>query len=297
MVEQVRQKLIEFMKTTNKTQTKISKETGLSTAVISQFLKGTYAGNNEETANTINKYLTLNMNKVETTGINEFYPELGNTKQVLFSVKYAHQFGEIVMIHGDAGTGKTTALKFYADNNTNETLITANATSRTPKAILSMITESIGKQASPTEFKLMTNLTNNLKDTNKLLIIDEADHLTPRALQAIRNLNDISGIGIVLAGNEIIYHQMYGRGSMQFDQLRTRAMRTNMKNNYTVDEIQHIFTDADTDCIAYMVKVACTNSLRTAKKLYKATQLYSQSKKITASILKSVFQRLFNEMV
>lgn len=60
-------------------------------------------------------------------------------------------------------------------------------------------------------------------NTHRLIIIDEADHLTLNALQAIRNLNDEAGIGIVLAGNEKLYMQMLtGSKNYEFDQIRTR---------------------------------------------------------------------------
>ena len=48
MLSETRRELTAFMTASGKTQRQISKEIGFSTAVISQFLSGTYAGDNEE---------------------------------------------------------------------------------------------------------------------------------------------------------------------------------------------------------------------------------------------------------
>ena len=41
---------------------------------------------------------------------------------------------------------------------------------------------------------LMNTLVAQLAGTNRLIIIDEADHLSLDALQAVRNLNDLAGV-------------------------------------------------------------------------------------------------------
>ena len=55
----VKKDLSEFMQLTGKTQREISREAGLSPSVISQFLNGTYIGDNKEVANTLMKYLRV----------------------------------------------------------------------------------------------------------------------------------------------------------------------------------------------------------------------------------------------
>ena len=55
-MKDTRTELKEFMELSGKSQRQISKETGLSTSVISQFLEGTYTGNNEKVEQTIKQY-------------------------------------------------------------------------------------------------------------------------------------------------------------------------------------------------------------------------------------------------
>ncbi|MDL2327580.1 AAA family ATPase [Ruminococcaceae bacterium OttesenSCG-928-A11] len=269
MLQAAREQLQAFIIKSGKSQKQVAKEIGISSAVISQFLSGIYAGNNEDVADKVLRYLEVGESRLMRIEVPTFCAELRNAKQVLFAATYAHQNNEISLVYGDAGAGKTTALKHYAENNPGVIFITANACSRSPRAILHLVTEAVGKIPAGNQFIMMRNLVEALSGSNRLLIIDEADHLTPNALQAIRNLNDEAGIGIVLSGNDRIKHQMYGRGSLQFDQLRTRlSCKKKVTNKYLLDEIRQLFPNADADCLKHLHHVACKESLRTAIKRY-----------------------------
>ena len=111
MITKTRTALADFIKQSGKSQRQISRETGLSTSVISQFLNGSYAGDNEEVARTIRQYLTISKQRLNTVSDTQFYPELRNTKDVLFACLYAHRHNEMALVTGDAGAGKTTTLR------------------------------------------------------------------------------------------------------------------------------------------------------------------------------------------
>jgi len=126
----------------------------------------------------------------------------------------------------------------------------------------------------------------------RLIIVDEADHLNLGALQSIRNLNDEAGSGVVLAGNDKIYRQMYSRQrGYEFDQIRSRiAMRKKVYNDYTADEIRDIFPTLHTECLSILLNLACKDSLRMAVKIHtiSARLAQAQGKKVTAGILKDI---------
>lgn len=143
---------------------------------------------------------------------------------------------------GDAGAGKTTALRHYAETNTGVIFVTANACTTTATAVLGLICQQVGRQVPGRKAMLINTLVEQLTGSNRLIIIDEADHLSLDALQAVRNLNDLAGVGIVLSGNDKIYRQMLaGRRSYEFDQLHTRiVVRKKVFNDYTVEEMKDI---------------------------------------------------------
>ena len=281
MIEQARHELAEFMEQSGKTQAQIARETSLSTATVSQFLNGTYNGDNEKTAAALIKYLKVAQEQIRQTTTETFYRDLRNTVISMGAADYAHKKREIVLLSGAAGAGKTTALKHYVEETTGVIFITANSCMTSASAILGAITEKMGRTPKSKKQLLMKELVNALQGSNRLIIIDEADHLTFSALQALRNLNDEAGVGILLAGNDRIYNQMVcGVKSSEFDQLRTRIFaRPKVCNGYTIDEIKGIFGVDDLDSVKLLLEVAQAQSLRTARKMYNAAVELARMKK------------------
>lgn len=301
MFEETRQALADFMGQSRKSQRQLLKETGLSTSVISQFLNGTYTGDNEEVAKTIGQYLTVGKERLNSVSDVRFVEELYNTQEVLFACNYAHRNNDITLVSGDAGAGKTTALKYYAENNTGVIFVTANACITTATAILSLICRQIGRQVPTRRAALMNTLVEQLTGTNRLIIIDEADHLLLDALQAVRNLNDTAHCGIVLSGNDKIYRQMLSpRRGYEFEQIRTRIIvRKKVFNEYTVEEMRAMFPSLNQECIGYMLKLACAESLRTARKLYEVAKEVANAKKEALSVkhLRDTQKQLLGEVM
>ncbi len=290
MIEQVRKELASFMEQTGKSQSQIAKETNLSTATISQFLGGIYSGDNNKIAKTLKKYLKLAQSRRNIIRTETFYEELRNTKTALFAAEYAHTNCDIVLLSGAAGAGKTTALKHYVENSAGVIFVTANSCASSAMAILGEIALKIGKIPQTKKQLLMNELVSYFKDSQRLIIIDEADHLTFSALQALRNLNDESGVGVLLSGNDKIYNQMVcGAKCGEFDQLRTRIFaRPKVSNDYTIEEIQGVFPNVDMPSTKILLEVAQTQSLRTARKLYNmsAELANANNQKLSAAHLK-----------
>lgn len=292
MYQEAVKELSDFMKLSGKSQQQIAKETALSPSVISQFLKQSYKGNNEEVAKTVLRY--LEMARLRMTGTEHvcFYEDMHNTKSVIFSCFHAHRHGYIALVCGDAGAGKTTALEFYANEHPGVIMVTANAYTSSAASVLQMIGRKAGRTLSGKKEAMMASLVDYFRNTGRLLIIDEADHLTLAALQAVRNLNDEAGIGIVLSGNTRIYTQMLqGSKCSELEQLRTRTTICNMvKNEYSMEEFSAIFPDIPEDCIPWMMKLATDKSLRTAIKTLELA--YDYTDKMSVKTLQMVRQQL-----
>ena len=299
-IEEARTELSGFMKQASISLKQIADECGLSTTVISQFLNGTYTGNNSNVADIVTKYLVMARKRLLYKETTHFYPKLENTKKVLGAVEYAHKSSDMILIRGESGAGKTTALKYYAEQNPGVHYLTANAAIRSASAILRKIAELIGKTVSKsTSQALMELLIPYFYNTHRLIIIDEADHLTLNALQAIRNLNDEAGVGIVLAGNDKLYRQMLdGTRNYEFDQIRTRIfLKPRIGNDYSEEDLSHIFSTDDKKLIASMTRFARTDSLREAVKLYDfcAEHALLLNTKLDYSFVKSAYEELRND--
>ena len=284
--KEFREEFSQFMKQTGKSQKQVSKETGLSTSVISQFLDGKYTGDNGKVQDILNKFLSISKDRLNSVSGTTYYPDLYNTKEVLYACWYAHKYNDIALVAGDAGAGKTTALEHYRDSNAGVTMVTVNTctTSATD-----------GRRSA-----VMQELISQLSGSNRLIIIDEADRLSLQALQAIRDLNDQAHVGIILSGNDKIYKQMLtGQKGREFDQIRTRIIvRKRVENNYTVEEMQHIFPGVPESCLAFLIQMANLESLRTAIKLYEIALEYARISKeaVTLKMLKDTQKQLFGRM-
>ena len=253
--KEFREEFSQFMKQTGKSQKQVSKETGLSTSVISQFLDGKYTGDNGKVQDILNKFLSISKDRLNSVSGTTYYPDLYNTKEVLYACWYAHKYNDIALVAGDAGAGKTTALEHYRDSNVGVTMVTVNTCTTSATSVLKLIADKIGRATDGRRSAVMQELISQLSGSNRLIIIDEADRLSLQALQAIRDLNDQAHVGIILSGNDKIYKQMLtGQKGREFDQIRTRIIvRKRVENNYTVEEMQHIFPGVPESCLAFVI--------------------------------------------
>ncbi len=277
MYQETAKELSEFMKLSGKSQQQIAKEAALSPSVISQFLKQTYKGDNETVARTIAQYLEMAKLRISGTKHVCFYKDMHNTKAVTFACFHAHCHGDIVLVCGDAGAGKTTALDYYASDHSGVVMVTANSCTSSATSILQMIGRKTGKTMAGKKEILMSSLVDYFRNTGRLIIIDEADHLTMAALQAVRNLNDQAGVGIVLSGNNKIYTQMLqGSKCSDLEQLRTRiVVRRMVRNEYNLEEFKAIFPETPDECLPYLIRLATDESLRTTIKILELAYDYT----------------------
>ncbi len=156
----------------------------------------------------------------------------------------------MVVIHGDAGVGKTKgAEKFVKENPASTIYIQATPSSGTLTSILRLIARALKISETRSKLDLIYEIRQKLEGTDKLIIIDEAQHLKLAALEEIRTLSDPNtitgdmGTGIVLIGNTEVYDRMLGKGQARFAQLfsRIRMNRFYGTNKVTTEDIQKLF--------------------------------------------------------
>lgn len=243
-VIQARKELIEYISTTKRSQAAISKELGVSTTTLSQFLNDCYTGVNEDVACKIKQFLELERQRQHQTPLPGFTRNLRNTQLVYADLNYLRVTNRISLIIGAAGSGKTTALKHYANDTNGVIYVQADVTKSSPRAALNLIVKAMGIKVRGTTSDILDNLIDELTDTNKLIIIDEAQHLTERSFDTLRALNDRAGVGLVYAGTPDILNRMYGRHEADFDQVHSRiGYICKLNNRYTLEDIESIFKD------------------------------------------------------
>ncbi|MDH3997594.1 MAG: AAA family ATPase, partial [Desulfuromonadales bacterium] len=137
--------------------------------------------------------------------------ETPSAKRIINVLSYSQLAGDIAVVYGGAGLGKTSTLKAYAEQHPNAWIVTMTAAHCGVAAALEEIAETLGLRGFPGRAaRLQRELVRRFKGTAGLLIIDEAQHLNVNALEAIRSIHDATGIGLALCGNESVYARLTG---------------------------------------------------------------------------------------
>lgn len=109
-----------------------------------------------------------------------------------------------------------------------------------------------------------------LRDSGRLLMVDEAELLPYRALEVLRRLHDKAGIGIVLAGMPRLLINLKGRRG-EFAQLYSRvALALNLGDTLSQEDFNQIATELMPEAVEPEISEALyTRSLGNARRLFK----------------------------
>lgn len=214
------------------TQSKIAVKTGLSAATISQYLKGTYTGNIDNVEAAINNFITREEDKEKNREVKATFVKTQLASKCMTLLRNTHLDADIGVIYGSAGLGKTMALRQYANSYKDVILIEADP-GYTTKVLLQELCDRLGVNKRGNIHELSENCITALHDTGWVVLIDEAELLPYRALEAMRRIHDRSGAGVVLAGMPRLllnlkgrrgeYAQLYSRVGMALDLDKEKA--------------------------------------------------------------------------
>lgn len=208
-------------------QSTVARESGIAAATLSEFLAGSYRGNNNKVADKLQRWINR---RAETERINAVMPqapgyiEAPTAKKIYDALTYAQIAGDIAVIYGGAGLSKTTTIRYYRGRNPNVWLVTATPATAGVGPLLEEIAMAMGLRDFPLHpAKLQRAVIAQVRDTGGLLVVDEAQHLTKQSLEAVRSIHDATGIGLALAGNAVVYNNLFKGGDNGFAQLFSRV--------------------------------------------------------------------------
>ena len=219
-IQLTRDRLNEFVRLNpNLTNRSIATNTGLSLGTVSLFRNNKYIGNNAEVASLIENYLDIE--KASETRISRGHLKFAMTtaaKSIFTIANYALTEGKIGVITGVAGCGKTIAVQEYKKKNPTVVMIEVTPIV-TQKALIQQIAQELkiplytyrneSSKVVPS-FTLFNEIVIKLKDTRRLLIIDESENNTVSCLEVIRRIQDFTGIGMLLVGTKKLLDRLRG---------------------------------------------------------------------------------------
>ena len=203
---------------------------GISQTALSQWFSGTYKGSEANLEKKAKQWLATDKERSKGSEKVAPLPNYVATKtaqRILSTLAFAQATHELVIAYGGAGMGKTQAAKEYARKHSNAWLTTITPASSAMLSVLDRIAFAIGVKPSSRRCAVVeAEILERLKDTDGLLIIDEAQHLKARVMEQIRAIFDASNIGLALLGNDIIYSQLTGGfRSASFAQMFSRISK------------------------------------------------------------------------
>ena len=168
------------------------------------------------------------------------------------------------------GFGKTTAIKEYVKTHPEAILIEA-----IPGMQLGSVLKAICEKASITTLKnseeMIRAISKEFSRRETILIIDEAENLTTKTLEAIRRIWDFSEVPTVLVGTFALINNLKGRNG-ELLQLYSRVSSTWKFRGLSEDDLKALFGDV----WEHIAKI--TTHLRRAMNIYKKATRFAKLK-------------------
>ncbi len=288
----LQQKLVEFKEKSGMNQTQLARGIGTSPASISMYLNGTYAekgGNYETIEPKIEAFLEMQDSKARREELVLGFVSTKTTRRIAEVMRDAHEAGEIAVIYGQAGLGKTQAVKNYCEKH-GAILIEANP-SFTALVLMKKLAASVKLTTSGTLNDLFEETAYRLGGSERLIVVDEAENLPQRALEIVRRLHDETGCGLVLSGMPRLVANLRGKHG-ELVQLYSRvSVALNLGESLPDEELFEIakaaLPDADEETLLELVKHSNGNTRRMSKLMRGAVRTANKNGiKMQAGIVK-----------
>lgn len=230
------QALHSYMQENQLSQNQVAAQLGKSASTINQYLHGKYKGDVTALDKAVNELIARQNEKAK--DIQTPFVKTKTAARILEICGLAHAMADIYLVIGEAGLGKTMALKHYANTNSNVIMLEVDPTF-SAKVMLSELCNLLGISiaGNRNNHAMMTAITDKLKGSQRLLIVDEAELLSYKPLEILRRIHDKAGIGMVLAGMPRLTDNLRGsRG--EYKQLYSRVgLALDLKNRLPDDDV------------------------------------------------------------
>lgn len=218
-------------------QIKAARALGKSTATLSTYLNNRYNGNLSD----FEKFLTETFEtkaaaeNLKSAQVLNSYKPTSISSEVYETIRLCHLKGGLAIECGDAGIGKTMACKKYAEDYPATAIyVSVNPCLVTLSAFLKLLCRTQKITASGRKDEMWLRLADSFEGERKVPIIDEAQHLPIKTIEAIRAFFDSNPLlGICLVGNiETVTNT--GKSKEAFAQIRNRTKLTEVRHTSAI---------------------------------------------------------------
>ena len=208
--------LNEFKEEKSLSWPQLAKLTDVAVSTLSLFSTGKYAGNNGAIAAKVLAFRDRRDAREASQALMPTVPSWFDTptsERLTSLLRWAHS-GEIVLIVTSPGIGKTRVAERFAENHPNVWLSTMSPSTNGVANLAVEVGLSLGLgELTGSPQQLSRQIKTMVQGRNGLLIIDEAQELSEKALNELRGWHDQTKVGIALLGNETVVGQIDSRKS------------------------------------------------------------------------------------
>ncbi|EMU9699032.1 AAA family ATPase [Vibrio cholerae] len=280
------------------TGAQIAKEISVSPATLSQIMKGTYAADPSNVIDKLEKWLRMREQRQSTPNVNPGFVMTETAKQIMADLTYAQITESFAVIFGASGVGKTETAREYQRSNNNVWMITASPSRASLTECLYELAMELGLDQAPRrKGPLSRVIRQRLINSEGLVIIDESDHLDYPTLEELRILQEETGIGMALLGNNKVYTQLTGgRRNEDFARLFSRIAKKrgiHKAKKSDVKAIAQAWNVMGEEEQALMQQVSeRPGALRLLTKTLKLSVMYANGKAMDTTLLRKAFAEL-----
>lgn len=272
-------------------QAKTASIVGLGASTLSEYLNGTYKGD----INAIEKKVSDVLSDIEDNAVKQFEffvdttlsEKIENTlallQKTVTSTMNVTGSGNIAIIAGKAGRGKTYTLKKYVAEHPGKCILIESESNYTYSKIMKEIAKQLKIATNRRNDAIKEEIIATLTGKKMIIIVDEAEHLNSECIEVLRRIADKTGVGLALVGLETILNYMRNLKT-DSEYLISRIMRVTyisdidkndaikILNKYFEDG--NIYSEGEIEKLAETFVSVCRGSIRRMSKLLPLTMEY-----------------------
>lgn len=177
------------------------REMGYSAGMVSKYLNKNLTGDKSAVEAAITDLLDKAFTRqTETHFTNLFLTSTSQSVEATF--ERIRKCDDIGLVCGPAGSGKTCGCHMYHESNPTSLFVTATRWKANPVGIESLLFDAVGKRGWSGFEPRMDYFIRKMRNSHRLVIIDNAHRLTRRALELVCDAQDENGFSVGLVGNE-----------------------------------------------------------------------------------------------
>lgn len=213
--------VIGWLNQTRKPQSWLARISRVNAGTLNQVIKGSYPSSPSKFLAQMLEAISSQAERMTTRGVP--FVETSVYRLAVSVYHRARTYQNLGVFAGFVGTGKTRSAREYARRTPNVFFVEAMR-NMSASAFLDELCEQLSltyEARGASKEKKFKAIVRALKGTECLIIIDEADTVSPEALHYVRRIRDQSEVGVVLQGTENLLALIkpdHGR----FDQIRSR---------------------------------------------------------------------------